>query len=228
MILHPLAQVAIFSFILSAVLSAKLPGVNSQYAYSIYLMSGMLAWSLFSEIVTRCLTLFIDNANLLKKIKFPRVCLILIVSGSALINNFLMFVAILVIFVVVGHIPSIFVIWLPLLMIVTMGFALGLGLILGVLNVFIRDIGQIAPVLLQFSFWLTPIVYMPAILPDRYQNWLAINPMFHVVIEYQNILVFDRPPDWISIVGINMLTTVFLCIAFVLYRKASSEMIDVL
>lgn len=228
MILHPLAQVAIFAFILSAVLSAKLPGVNSQYAYAIYLMSGMLAWSLFSEIVTRCLTLFIDNANLLKKIKFPRVSLVLIVSGSALVNNFLMFVAILAIFVVIGHIPSIFVIWLPLLMIVTMCFALGLGLILGVLNVFIRDIGQIAPVFLQFSFWLTPVVYMPAILPERYQSWLAINPMYHVVVEYQNILVFDQPPDWTSIAGVNMLTMVFLGIALILYRKASNEMVDVL
>ena len=66
MILHPLSQVLIFAFVLSAVLSAKLPGIDNQYAYSIYLMSGILAWSLFSEIVTRCLTLFIDNGNILK------------------------------------------------------------------------------------------------------------------------------------------------------------------
>ena len=58
MILNPLAQVLIFAFILSAVLSAKLPGIDNRYAYAIYLMSGTLGWSLFSEIINRCLTLF--------------------------------------------------------------------------------------------------------------------------------------------------------------------------
>src|SRR5574342_539482 len=64
MILNPLAQVLIFAFVLSAVLSAKLPGVSNQYAYAIYLMAGILGWSLFLEIVNRCLTLFIDNGNI--------------------------------------------------------------------------------------------------------------------------------------------------------------------
>ena len=66
MILNPLSQVLIFAFVLSAVLSAKLPGITNQYAYAIYLMAGTLGWSLFAEIVNRCLTLFIDNGNILK------------------------------------------------------------------------------------------------------------------------------------------------------------------
>ncbi|MCX2956332.1 MAG: ABC transporter permease, partial [Candidatus Regiella insecticola] len=57
MILNPLAQVIIFAFVLSAVLSARLPGINNQYAYAIYLMAGTLGWTLFAEIVNRCLTL---------------------------------------------------------------------------------------------------------------------------------------------------------------------------
>ena len=67
MILNPLAQVLIFAFVLSSVLAAKLPGITNQYAYSIYLMAGTLGWSLFTEIVSRCLTMFIDNGNILKK-----------------------------------------------------------------------------------------------------------------------------------------------------------------
>ena len=86
MILNPLSQVLIFAFVLSAVLSAKLPGIDNQYAYAIYLMSGTLGWSLFAEIVNRCLTLFIDTGNLLKKIAFPKIALPLIVTGSALVK----------------------------------------------------------------------------------------------------------------------------------------------
>ena len=150
MILNPLSQVLIFAFVLSAVLSAKLPGITNQYAYAIYLMAGTLGWSLFAEIVNRCLTLFIDNGNILKKLVFPRIALPLIVTGSAVVNNALLFVAILLIFGVLGHLPSMALIWLPVLMIINIALALGLGLGLGVLNVFMRDIGQIVPVIMQF------------------------------------------------------------------------------
>lgn len=71
MIIHPLAQVAIYALILSNVLAAKLPGIDNPYAYALYLTAGITAWSLFAEIVGRCLTLFIDNGNLMKKMRFP-------------------------------------------------------------------------------------------------------------------------------------------------------------
>ncbi len=63
MILNPLAQVLIFAFVLSAIMSAKLPGIDNKYAYAIYLMAGTLGWSLFTEILNRCLTLFIASTN---------------------------------------------------------------------------------------------------------------------------------------------------------------------
>ena len=67
MIINPLAQVLIFALILSEVLAAKLPGIDNKYAYALYLMAGILGWSLFSETISRCLNLFIDNGNLMKK-----------------------------------------------------------------------------------------------------------------------------------------------------------------
>lgn len=70
-VLFPLAQVVIYAFVLSMVMAAKLPGVNNTYAYPIYLTAGILAWTLFQEIVTRCLNVFIEHGNLLKKMVFP-------------------------------------------------------------------------------------------------------------------------------------------------------------
>jgi len=91
MVIHPLAQVAIFAFILSAVLSSRLPEIDNRYAYALYLTAGMLAWSLFTELVSRSLTVFVDNGNLLKKMMFPRICLPLIVSRSAVIFALFLF-----------------------------------------------------------------------------------------------------------------------------------------
>ena len=226
MILNPLAQVLIFAFVLSAVLSAKLPGITNQYAYAIYLMAGTLGWSLFAEIVNRCLTLFVDNGNILKKLVFPRIALPLIVTGSALVNNVLLFVAILAIFGVLGHLPSIALIWLPVLMVINIALALGIGLGLGVLNVFMRDIGQVVPVLMQFLFWFTPVVYMANIIPEQYREWLAFNPMIPIINGYQNILLYNKEPDWTGLGVITLIALSLLAFSLVLFRKASPEMVD--
>jgi lipopolysaccharide transport system permease protein len=226
MILNPLTQVLMFAFVLSAVLSAKLPGIANRYAYAIYLMSGILGWSLFIEIINRCLTLFIDNGNILKKLVFPRIALPLIVSGSALVNNALLFLAILLIFGVLGHLPGSALIWLPVLMVINVALALGLGLALGVLNVFMRDIGQIVPVVLQFLFWLTPIVYMADIIPKQYRAWMILNPLIPIITGYQNALLYNRTPDWAGLGAVALVAAGLLAFALVLFRRASPELVD--
>jgi len=228
MILHPLAQVAIYALILSAVLSAKLPGIDNQYAYAIYLMAGMLCWSLFAEVFGRCLSVFIDNGNLIKKMHFPRMALPLIVTGSALLNNLLLFTAILAVFGLLGHLPTVQILWLPLLTLISLALAIGLGLSFGIINVFMRDIGQIMPIVLQFWFWLTPVVYTTQMLPETYRDAFLLNPMTGVVMGYQNILVYDKAPDLSLLIYPILLGLGSLILALFLYRRAGEDMADVL
>ncbi|MEW6765800.1 MAG: ABC transporter permease [Pseudomonadota bacterium] len=228
MILHPLAQVAIYALILSAVLAAKLPGIDNRYAYAIYLMAGMLSWSLFAEVFARCLTVFIDNANLIKKMAFPRIALPLIVTGSALINNLLLFTAILVVFSLLGHFPTLTILWLPLLLLVTLSLAIGMGLSLGIINVFIRDIGQVTPILLQFWFWLTPIVYTSGMLPQNHRELSLLNPVTGIVMGYQSILVYGQSPSLTILLYPTLLAIGSLILALFLYRRASEDMADML
>lgn len=228
MILHPLAQVAIYALILSSVLATKLPGIDNKYAYAIYLMAGMLSWSLFAEVFNRCLTVFIDNGNLLKKMAFPKIALPLIVTGSAMLNNLLMLVAVVVIFGLLGHLPSLSFAWLPMLMLLTLTLAIGMGLTLGIMNVFMRDIGQVAPVLIQFWFWLTPIVYMTTLIPEAYRHLLMLNPMTGVVMGYQQVLVFNQAPQLEVLLYPIAVAFVFLGLAAFMYKQANEEMADVL
>ncbi len=228
MILQPLAQVAIFAMVLSELLAARLPGIDNKYAFAIYLTSGLMAWSFFVEIVSRCLTVFVDNGNLLKKISFPRICLPIIVAGSALVNNVLLFLAILLVFVLLNHWPGSSLIWLPALVLLTLVFGVGLGLFLGIVNVFVRDINQVMTVLLQLWFWLTPIVYPANVLPAQFRYLLEINPMTPLVAGYQNILLLDQAPDWRGLVWVAVLSVGLLVASFVLFRRASPEMVDVL
>lgn len=228
MVLNPLAQVAIYALVLSTVLAAKLPGIDNQYAYAIYLMAGTLAWSLFSEIFTRSLNIFIENGNLIKKMAFPKITLPLITLGSALVNNILLFVAVLLVFGLLGHIPSINIIYLPILVLITLLLSMGLGLIFGIINVFMRDIGQFMSIAINFWFWLTPIVYISNILPEKFQTLILFNPMTAIVLGYQNILVYDKSPNF-SLLCYPIILAIISCIvAFFMYLRANEEMADVL
>ena len=216
LIIHPLAQAAIFALVLAEVMAAKLPGMaNSKFAYAIYLLSGMLAWSLFSEIVNRCLTVFIDNGNLLKKMLFPRI-------------NLLLLLAVLVVFALLGHVPGEQIAWMPLLILVTMALGLGVGLLLAVFNVFVRDVGQVVPIALQLGFWFTPIVYTPDVVPLRLRSLLHLNPMTAVVESFQNVMLFNRPPEFPGLAWIFAITLLLMIAALALFRRASGEMADVL
>ncbi|WP_114241364.1 ABC transporter permease [Dyella sp. C9] len=228
MIIHPLAQAAIYALILSDVMSARLPGVDDKLAYSIYLLGGTLGWSLFSELLVRCTSIFIDNANTMKKVRFPKICLPLITSGVALVNCALLFVATLLIMGIFGRYPGINVLWVVPLVAVTLVLGLGVGLILGTLNVFVRDIGQVVPILLQIMFWFTPIVYSPEILPASIRPLIYLNPMSGIVRGFQNALLFNTVPPWGHILQVAAAACVLLGFALVLFRRASREMADVL
>ncbi|MFM7471022.1 MAG: ABC transporter permease [Nodosilinea sp.] len=228
-IIHPLIQAAIFALVLGQLLSGRLPGMaNNKLAYPIYLLAGTLAWTLFTEVITRCLTVFIDNANLLKQLVFPKICLPLIVTGSALVNNVFLLGGILLIVMVMGFVPGINLIWIPVLTVVNLALALGIGLILGTLNVFMRDIGQVVPIILQLGFWFTPIAYSPNVVPAAFQNWMQLNPMYWVVQGYHNAILYNAPPAWLPLLAIALLAAGLLTMAMGLFKRASSEIVDAL
>lgn len=226
MIINPLAQVAIYALILSNVLAAKLPDIENQYAYSIYLMAGLLAFTLFTEIINRCLNLFIEQGDLMKKISFPRITLPTIVVGSCLLNNILLFVAMLTIFALLGHRFHLAMLWVIPLTFILGSLALGVGLILGVLNVFLRDIGQVVPIFLQMLFWFTPIVYPVTIIPESYRHWMNFNPIYPLTDAYQQVLVYGNDPNWQVLLVVAAIGLLVAVVSLFMFRRASAEIVD--
>lgn len=225
-VLQPLAMIIVYTVIFSEVMKAKLPGVEGGFAYSIHLCAGIITWGLFAEIVQRGQSVFLDNANLLKKISFPRLTLPVIVVSSALLNFAIIFGLFLVFLLVTGNFPGIsFVAIIPLL-VVQILFAVGLGITLGVLNVFFRDAGQLSGVLLQFWFWATPVVYPATILPHWAQAWMQLNPLYHLIRGYQDIFVVNQWPDWQNIVWVAALSLLLAVFALRLFRKHAGEIVD--
>lgn len=227
-IINPLSQVAIYTVILSTVLTTKIPEIDSRFSYALYLMSGILAWSLFNEVATRCLTIFIDQSSLIKKVNFPKITLPIIVIGSSLLNNILLLLSTAAIFLILGHDIFTKVLWIFPLTLITTCFATGLGLALGVLNVFIRDIGQIFPIILQLVFWFTPIVYPISIIPDAFKGIISINPLYLLIDCYHKVLVYGQAPNLETLIQISIIAITLLAFSLFLFRRASPEMLDIL
>lgn len=225
-ILNPLAMIIVYTVIFSQIMRAKLPGIDSSFGYSIYLCAGILTWGLFAEIVGRSQNVFLEHANLLKKLSFPRLCLPVTVVASAVLNFAIIFGLFTVFLISSGNFPGLpFVGLLPVLTI-QIAFAIGLGMVLGVLNVFFRDVGQLFGVVLQFWFWLTPIVYPANILPERIQSLMFFNPMAGLVAAYQAILVRGAWPDWISLWPVSLLAALLCIWGMRLFRGHAGEIVD--
>ena len=226
MVLNPLAQILVYTVIFSQVMRAKVPGVDSGFTYSIYLCAGILTWGLFAEVVTRSQNMFLDHANLLKKLNFPRLCLPITVLMNALINFAIVFSLFTIFLIVTGNFPgAVFVAMFPLL-ILLLTFAIGLGMVLGVLNVFFRDVGQFFGIFITFWFWLTPIVYPITILPPAVQPFMSINPMYALMSGFQNVLVHKQWPQWSGLAWMAVLSGLLCWWGLRLFRKRAGEMVD--
>ncbi len=225
-ILNPLAMILVYTLIFSDIMRSKLPGVESRFGYSIYLCAGILTWGLFTEITTRAQTVFLEHANLIKKLQFPRICLPLIVVLNASLNFSIVFALFTGFLLLSGSFPGwVFGALLPVL-VLQIALAIGLGMVLGVLNVFFRDVGQLFGIVIQFWFWLTPIVYSASILPEWVRPWMSWNPMAPVIAAYQTILVHGQQPDWLSLAPAGVLAALLCMLGMRLFRKRSGEMVD--
>jgi lipopolysaccharide transport system permease protein len=225
-ILNPLAMILVYTVIFSQVMRTKLPGVDSSFAYSIYLCSGVLTWGLFAEITGRAQTVFLENANLIKKINFPRLCLPVVVVLNALINFSIIFGLFSLFLILSGNFPgwSFFAI-IPILL-VQIIFSIGLGITLGVLNVFFRDIGHFFGIFLQFWFWFTPVVYPVSILPEKIKLLLVLNPVAAPIMAYQRVLVYGQWPEWESLAPFSLMALLLCIIGMRLFRTHAGEMVD--
>ena len=226
MVIQPLAMIMVYTVIFSQLMRSRLPGVDGTFAYSIYLCAGILTWGLFSEIMHRMVAVFVDNANLIKKLNFPRLCLPLIVMLSAGANFSIILGLFFVFLLVSGNFPGWAVLALPPLLLVQVLLSAGLGGLLGVFNVFFRDVGQMFGVLVQFWFWFTPIVYPISVLPDWAATLMQLNPLLPLMEAYQGILVAGRWPDWGRVTPIAAIAVLLCAYSVLLFKRHAGDMVD--
>jgi ABC-2 type transport system permease protein len=198
-LLNPVVFLVVFTFVVR-MLGNNIPN------YPVYLLSGLLAWNLFSGSMQTGARSVLDNANLVKKVSFPHEILPLSSIGVALVDYVLQ-VSVLLLFIVVSGFglrwPEITL--LPLAFVALIAFTVALTLWLAALNVRYRDVGHLLGIAILVWFWVTPIVYAGAVvqekLADRTLLWALYlsNPLTPIIAGMQRSLYGDPSPGGVPV-----------------------------
>jgi len=228
-IAQPFALVAVYMLVFTKVLGARLDAPDleaSSFAYGAYLVAGLLPWMYFSETVTRNVTLFIDNATYLKNLAFPRSTLPIISLLTTSFGFALLYLVFLCLLSATWKLPGPRMLQVIPLLVVQQALAVAFGIILGAANVFFRDVGQFTAVVLQYWFWLTPIVYPVTIIPEVFRSALRFNPLFPLIDAHHRIVMGNELIDWQPVAPIAVASILLLLVAILLFRRLAPSIVD--
>jgi len=192
----PLLQILVLTVVFSQIMEVRLPRAGGTNAFAIYPCSGLLPWLGFSECISRGTQSFLENATYLKKLPIPEQ---IFVAQSAVGSTLSVGISMLLLFFLTitlkGEITWAWLV-VPAVILLFQSPGFGLGLLLGSLNVFFRDIGQGLGIVRQMWMWLNPIVYVQEILPAVFQRLLILNPAFSFIDSLQGIVVRGLWPGY--------------------------------
>lgn len=223
---NPLANILIFTVVFAQIMRPTLPQHDSRFAYSIYLCAGVLAWNLFAELLLRCGGIFIEHSPMLKKVHFPKLCLPIMVFTSGFIHFGIVLALFFGFLLLTGNFPGWVVFTILPVLLIQMLFTAGLGIFLGTINVFYRDVQQMTGLVLQFWFWLTPIVYTTGGLPASMKALLEWNPMWPLIRAYQTIFLEKAAPDWSSLAIPALAAGLLVFLGMLAFDRLQGEIVD--
>lgn len=219
-LLNPLIMMIIFSIVFSLFIKIQIE------KYPIFLLTALLPWYLLSQSLSISTTSIVDNANLIKKVSFPRE-IIPISSIIANLTNFLLSLIVLFIFLIIFKVRFTFMILLlPLLVLTQFIFILGISLISCALYTSYRDVKYIVEVLLLSWFYLTPIFYPLNLVPQQYQRIYMLNPMTCIVVMYRDVLLYGNMPNPKVMSYALLISFSLLIIGLIIFKKREAVFAD--
>jgi lipopolysaccharide transport system permease protein len=222
-IIQPFFTMVVFSLFFGRL--AKIP--SDGIPYPIFSYAALVPWMFFANGLSQSANSLVGSANLLKKVYFPRLTIPIATVLSGVVDFILAFVVLLGMMLYYGILPTINVLWLPLLLLLALVTSLGVGLWLTAMNVQFRDVRYIVPFLTQFWLFATPIAYPSSLLPEPWRTLYGINPMVGVVEGFRwALLGTDTAPG--TMISISALVAVATLVGGAFYfRRLEKTFADV-
>ena len=226
---NPLFMLAVYTFVFSEVFKARWNVESeSKMEFALVLFAGLIIFNLFSECVNRAPTLILSNPNYVKKVVFPLEILPIVSLISAfyhLLISLGIWLAAYIIFIGAPH-PTVFLI--PVVIIPFCFFIVGISWALASLGVFLRDVSQFIGLVTMVMMFLSPIFYSARTLPERYRDFLYLNPITPVIEMARDLLYWGKIPDLGLMAGYWLVTCLIAWLGFAWFQKTRKGFADVL
>jgi len=235
-IIKPLTLMLIFTLVKSFV------GIDSgNIPYPILTFAALMPWTFFQESASEGVTSVVGNANLIKKIYFPREIFPLTAVVTKLVELGINFVILAGLMVWYQMVPGIYIFWVPLIILYTLLAALTVAFVGAAINVYYRDVGTALPVLLSLLMYASPVIYPLHLVKDKllvhqaageWSNTLytlyTLNPLAGIIDAFQSVVLRNEPPDLTAMIPGMILIAILLPLSYAFFKRAESYFADVI
>ncbi len=225
---HPTIYIVILWFVFQVGFKSK---PQADYPFVLWMMCGIIPWFFFSECLQSATNSILDNSFLLKKVVFSIGMLPIVKILSALIIHSFFIVIIFIMSMLYGYSPDLHYLQVFYYLFAAIVLLLGLSWLTSSLIIFMRDIGQLVSMVLQFAFWLTPIFWSAKILPVKYANLIKLNPVYYLVEGYRESFIYKVwfwEGHYILSLYYWIVTGIIFVVGAVVFRRLRPHFADVL
>jgi ABC-type polysaccharide/polyol phosphate export permease len=233
-VLQPLLMMLILYFVFGKIFGGRIVGNGGrEHHYALTLLTGLIFWQFFAAALGRATTSLIDNADLIKKVYFPREIIPLASMGNSVVNLGIGFAVLVAIYCSIEkHLPGIGILWVGVVFVIQCVLITGLALLCSSLNVRFRDVGYAVDVVLMMGFYATPIFYSAEDLQRAAADYpallsvFALNPLVGIVSGYRTALLDNAFPPLSEIGWPIVCSLAVFMLGIVIFRRASSTIAD--
>ena len=235
-ILKPLTLMLIFTLVKSFV------GIESGHIpYPILVFAALMPWTFFQESASDGVSSVVSNTALIKKIYFPREVFPIISVLTKVVELGINFCILAGLMVWYHMLPSIHMLWVPLIFIYTILAALTIAFVGAAANVYYRDVGQALPVMLSLLMYASPVIYPLQLVKDkllvqqaagewsdRLYTLYTLNPLAGIIDAFQSVVLRSQPPDLAAMAPGAIMIAILLPLSYLYFKRAESYFADVI
>lgn len=224
-ILQPLAYMVVFSLFFGRLASAPSGGLP----YPLFVLAGLLPWTFFSNAISSSGQSVVSSQNLVTKVYFPRLIIPMGAVGASLVDFAVAFGLLLVMMLSSGILPGWRLLLVPLLALILMIAALGMGTLLAALSVAYRDFRHVVPFMVQLWMFATPSIYMQAdaVIGHRWRALLPLNPAYGLIVNFR-LAVLGSPLDSYSLAVSGVISLALLIAGCLYFRRVERDFADII
>jgi ABC-type polysaccharide/polyol phosphate export permease len=196
--------------------------------YPLFSYLGLLPWTFFSSSVSSGGSALLSNNAIVNKLWCPREVFPFAQIGTSAVDFATQLSILAVLFVVTGTMPDLTSVWFPLFLVMQLMAAVAVTLLVSAVVVYVRDLRQSLPLILQVGLFITPVAYSLDELPRRLQiAYVVINPIAAVIEGYRDTILFNRNPDWALVLPALAASTLMLATSFYVFKRLETGIADV-